>query len=215
MKKARALTTLVFSVVALAAQAQSSMAPVTPKAQWAVDSKAAATRYTSDRALCNDETSADGRLQCRRDAKAQYDKALSEARAKMAAATTASAASKGTKPVTGAKAAACPDCGKVLSVSTQDKKGESGAVGLLAGGAAGALLGHQVGQGTGKDLATIAGAVGGAYAGTKIEEKARSHTVWVVAVQFENGSQANYEFAQDPGFKTGEAVKKSGNSIAR
>jgi uncharacterized protein YcfJ len=32
------------------------------------------------------------------------------------------------------------------------------------------LLGHQVGRGKGKTLATVAGAVGGGYAGKKIQE---------------------------------------------
>jgi uncharacterized protein YcfJ len=95
------------------------------------------------------------------------------------------------------------------------RKKKVSARGVVAGGTPRALLGHQVGSGTGKDLATIAGAVGGAYAGKKIEEKAKSHTVWTVAVQFEDGSQANFEFAQDPGFKAGDAVKKSGDSVAR
>lgn len=39
------------------------------------------------------------------------------------------------------------------------------AIGALAGG----LLGHQVGGGKGKTLATVAGAVGGGYAGNRIE----------------------------------------------
>jgi outer membrane lipoprotein SlyB len=133
----------------------------------------------------------------------------------MAAAQAQLSTAKNTTQNTTKNAALCADCGRVLSVSSREKDGESGAVGLLAGGAAGALLGNQVGSGTGKDLATLAGAVGGAYAGKKIEEKARSHTVWTVAVQFQDGSQAQYEFAQDPGFKSGDAVKKSGNSVVR
>lgn len=179
--------------------------PLSPKAQYAADSRAASTRYTSDKALCTDEHDATARLQCRRDAKAAYDKALSDARSKM----------KASAAPTGKAVAACPDCGRVLSVSSEEKNGESSPLGLIAGGAAGALLGNQVGSGTGKDLATIAGAVGGAYAGKKIEEKARSHTVWNVEVQFEDGSKARYAFAQDPGFKSGDAVRKSGNSVVR
>lgn len=210
MKTFPFLTALVTAVFALTAQAQT---PLTPKAQLAADTKAAAARYASDKTLCNDETSADARLQCRRDAKTQYDKALADARAKMAAASPSTKAGK--VMVAGKTAAACPTCGKVLSVSSQEKSGEGGAVGLIAGGAAGALLGNQVGQGTGKDLATIAGAVGGAYAGKKIEEKVKSHTVWTVAVQFEDGSQSNYEFAKDPGFKAGDVVRKSGDTVVR
>ena len=146
----------------------------------------------------------------RRDAKTSYDKALSDARARMAAASKAKSSGTSAKAVP-----ACPTCGKVVSVTSREKSGEGGALGMIAGGVAGALLGNQVGQGTGKDLATIAGAAGGAYAGKKIEEKAKSHTVWTVGVQFEGGSQANYEFAKDPGFQAGDAVKKSGDTVVR
>ena len=43
-------------------------------------------------------------------------------------------------------------------------------VGSVLGAVAGGLLGHQVGGGTGKKLATVAGAVGGGYAGNKAQE---------------------------------------------
>lgn len=45
---------------------------------------------------------------------------------------------------------------------------ERNVVGMLAGGALGALAGHQVGGGTGRTIATIAGAAGGAYAGDRL-----------------------------------------------
>ena len=48
----------------------------TPKAQYAADSASATQRYEGDKKLCNDESSSTARLQCRRDAKAEYDKAI-------------------------------------------------------------------------------------------------------------------------------------------
>lgn len=210
MKTSSCLAASVLALFALSAAAQPQ--PQTNfKAQYAADTKAAAVGYASDKTLCNDEGNADVRLQCRRDARSQYDKALANARSRLSAATNSTTAAKGVVK----NAAVCQGCGKVLSVSSQEKSGEGGALGVIAGGAAGAILGNQVGSGTGKDLATIAGAVGGAYAGKKIEEKARSHTVWTVAVQFADGSQAHYEFAQDPGFKVGDAVKKAGDTVVR
>ena len=77
------------------------------------------------------------------------------------------------------------------------------------------LLGNQVGGGTGRKLATVAGAVGGAYAGKKIQGKMQTHKVWGVSVEFPDGSRGHFEFDQDPGLKVGDAVRKSGNSIAR
>lgn len=177
--------------------------PLTPKAQFAAESKKITATYEEDKKLCNEEASTKARLQCRRDAKTEFDKSLAAARAQMNA----------PKPVP-AKVV-CADCGKVTAVTTAEKSGDSGALGVIAGGAAGALLGHQVGGGTGKDLATIAGALGGAYAGKKIEGMVKTQTVWTVSVQYADGRKANFEFQQDPGMKVGDVVKNSGASVIR
>lgn len=190
-------------VFAIGAQAQ---APVSPKAQLAAETKAAQTRYESDKTLCNDEATSSARLQCRRDAKAEYDAAIAAAKAKVAVAPVVAP-----RPV----AVACPDCGKVTAVSMREEAGKGGPVGLIAGGVGGAVLGRQIGGGTGRDLATVAGAVGGAYAGKKIEEKINSRKVWTVGVTYQNGTHKDFVFEQDPGYKVGDAVKNAGTSIAR
>lgn len=63
-------------------------------------------------------------------------------------------------------------------VTVQDQpKDEHQIAGMAIGGVAGGLLGHQVGGGKGKTIATVAGAAGGAYAGKKIQENQQSkHT---------------------------------------
>jgi outer membrane lipoprotein SlyB len=193
---------LLLSSLAPHAVAQTAL---TPKAQYAQDSKEATTRYEADKGLCSEETSSNARLQCRRDAKAAYDAAIAKAKAQLAA----------TPGKTSAAKVACFECGKVLSVTQAEKEGEGGALGMIAGGVTGALLGRQVGGGFGKDLATIAGAAGGAYAGKKIEEKVKTQTVWTVNVQYADGRQGRFDFAQDPGFKAGDAVKNSGNTLVR
>ncbi|MES2877388.1 MAG: glycine zipper 2TM domain-containing protein [Pseudomonadota bacterium] len=207
MKKVSAalLSGLLFSGMVSTALAET---PLTPKAQYAADSKKAMTRYTDDKKLCNDESSSDARLQCRRDAKGEYDKAIATAKTQLNAAAPVASSTKNGKAV-------CADCGKVAAVHVSEKAGEGGPVGMIAGGVAGAVLGHQVGGGIGKDLATIAGAAGGAYAGKKIEERVRTRKVWTVSVNYANGNKGNFEFEQDPGFNVGDAVKNSGNSIVR
>ena len=159
-------------------------------------------RYEADRKLCAEESSSGARMQCLRDAKAEYDKAL---------------AASGTASKTAARSATttCKDCGKVLSVSVGEKKGEGGPIGVIAGGVAGALLGNQVGGGTGKTVATVAGAAGGAYAGHKVEEHVRTTKYWAVKVRLDGGEERSFSFAQDPGYKTGDLIKLSGNSIVR
>lgn len=201
---ALALTALPHAAVAQTADA---------KAQYTADSQAAKTRYNNDLKLCADEPSSSARLQCRRDAKAEYDKALAEAKARMSVAAPRAAPAATSTPAQAQ--AACPECGKVVSINVVEKQGEGGAIGIIGGGAAGALLGQQIGQGSGKDLATIAGAIGGAYAGKKIEEKVRTHKVWHVTVQYNDGNRRSFEFAQDPGFIVGDKVRNAGESIVR
>lgn len=176
----------------------------TAKAQYAADSQTAKARYDADLKLCADEPSSTARLQCRRDAKTEYDKALATAKERLGA----TASQPSTRAV-------CADCGKVTAVHVVEREGEGGPVGMVAGGVAGALIGQQIGGGLGKDIATVAGAVGGAYAGKEIEKKVRTHKVWVVEVQYSGGAKSSYEFKEDPGYAVGDAVKKSGNSIVR
>ncbi|MDR3367880.1 glycine zipper 2TM domain-containing protein [Rhodoferax sp.] len=178
------------------------LAQTTWSSDPAVETKQTAkARYDADKKLCADESSSEARLQCRRDALSVYDKALASLR-------------KGTYS-TKSSAAACADCGKVTAVHVVDKQGDSNAVGLIAGGVAGAVLGHQIGGGMGKDLATIAGAAGGAYAGKKVQENMNTTKVWQVSVTYTDGGTAKFDFAQDPGFKVGDPVKKSGNTLER
>jgi outer membrane lipoprotein SlyB len=189
-----------------------------PKTQLAADTKAAQAAYEADRKLCNDETTSSARQQCRRDAKAEYDEALAAAksRAAAAAATATPAATTTTPPSAAASAAtACADCGRVMAVAVTQKAGDASAVGVIAGGAIGAVLGNQVGGGFGKDLATLAGAAGGAYAGKIIEEKMKTHTVWTVTVHYPNDSKTSFEFTTDPGLQVGDWVRNSGNTIVR
>ncbi len=181
----------------------------TPKEQYTADTKMAADRYASDKKLCAEEQSSGARMQCLRDAKDVNDKAMAKAKADMAAASGSGTASAAHANV------ACADCGKVTSVVVGEKAGEGGAVGMIAGGVAGALLGHQVGGGHGKDLATVAGAAGGAYAGKKVEEKVNSTKVWTVHVQYDNGNKAQFNFDKDPGMAVGDKVKNNGKSIAK
>ncbi len=194
--------------LAVAAGAQAQNTTLSPKAQLAADTKAAAARYEDDKALCADETSVKARLQCRREAKAEYDAAIAAAKARTPQNGAPAMAAKAAAPV-------CADCGTVAAVAIKEEAGKGGPVGMIAGGVGGALLGRQIGGGTGKDIATIAGAAGGAYAGKKIEEKMTTRQVWTVTVDYPNNIKRSFQFDKDPGFKVGEPVRNSGNSIVR
>jgi len=189
------LAALMLAALAASAQAQ------TPKEHYNAETKRLATRYAEDKKLCGDESDSGRRMQCMRDAKSEYDKSLAYAKAQLNTST--------------AKPGACKDCGKVTSVVAGEKAGEGGAVGLIAGGVAGALLGNQVGSGHGRQLATVAGAAGGAYAGKKIEEKAKSTKQWTVHVQYDDGRKASFNFDHDPQMMNGDRVQHSNGTIVR
>jgi len=189
-------------ILALSAVVSSAHA-VSPRDQYAMDTRDAASRYEQDRQVCEDERNQGQRKKCLRAAKQENNNALAAAKRNM----------QGTSGNRGKMA--CLECGKVTSIDVNRKKGDSNALGVVAGGAAGALLGNQVGGGSGKTLATIAGAVGGAYAGKKIQEKSNESTVWTVNVQYDNGARGQFNFERDPGLQNGDRVRRAGESLSR
>jgi outer membrane lipoprotein SlyB len=193
-----------FIFAVLLAGIMSMAQAVTPRDQYTMDTREAAARYAEDRAICNDERNQGQRMKCLRTAKAENTRMLAEARSNM-----------GSQPSGQRVNPACLDCGRVTAVNVSEKRGESNALGVIAGGAAGALLGNQVGGGSGKTLATVAGAVGGAYAGKKIQESTNKSRVWNVEVQYDNGRRGTFSFDRDPGLQSGDRVKNAGQSIMR
>lgn len=185
----------------LAGLMSTAHAQPTSKEHYNEETKRLAARYADDKKLCGEESDSGTRMQCLRDAKSEYDKSLSLAKAQYKA-----------NP---SKPGECRECGKVTSVVLGEKAGEGSALGVIAGGVAGALLGNQVGSGHGRQLATVAGAAGGAYAGKKIEEKAKSTKQWTVHVQYDNGQQASFNFDHDPKMLSGDRVQHTNGTLVR
>jgi outer membrane lipoprotein SlyB len=195
--------TLLAAALAVGSLLASSAALAQPSAkeQYAAESKRLATRYADDKKLCADESTSAARMQCNRDAKTEYDKAMAGAKSALKA--------------NSGPAGHCADCAKVLAVHVNEKAGEGSALGVIAGGVAGALLGNQVGSGHGRQLATVAGAAGGAYAGNKVEQKVKATKQWSVQVRYEDGKEATFNFDHDPGLMAGDRVKHANGSIVR
>lgn len=77
------------------------------------------------------------------------------------------------------------------------------------------MLGHQVGGGTGKTLATVGGAAAGAYAGNEVQKNVDKTTVWVTRVTLEDGSSRSFENGANPGFKVGDVVLVQGGTLKK
>ena len=156
-----------------------------------------AARYEADRKLCAEERDSATRIQCLRDARAEFDKAVAAG------------------GQAGAPTGSCAGCGRVVGVTTAERKGGRTGAGAVAGGVAGGVLGHQIGGGTGRTLATVAGVLGGAYVGDKVEQNVRSTTVWSVRVRLDDGSERTFDLETDPGLREGDPVTVSNGTVAR
>jgi len=112
--------------------------------------------------------------------------------------------------------AQCRNCGTVVSTHTYERAAERGS-GLGAGGGAvvGGLLGNQVGSGNGRTLATIAGAVGGAYAGNRVERNMNKVTYTDVRVKMATGGYRTFSEQGRPRFGNGDRVRVQQGRLIR
>ena len=106
----------------------------------------------------------------------------------------------------------CTFCGSVESVTPVQRSTKPAGVGIgtVAGGVLGAVVGNQVGQGNGRTVATILGAIGGGFAGNAVEKNVRTETVYQVGVRMEDGSRRMVEVAQPPGVGSRVTVDGAG-----
>ena len=77
---------------------------------------------------------------------------------------------------------------------TESAKGIAGTPvtpGMAIGGVVGGVLGHQLGGGTGRDLATVGGVAAGGYVGHQIEKKHR--TAYVMHIRMDDGTHRTIE----------------------
>jgi len=92
-----------------------------------------------------------------------------------------------------------------------EQKDPTGA-GLIVGGLVGGGLGSLVGGGTGRTVATVVGALGGAYAGNRIE-KSQSQVVYQIGVKYDDGSWATIRQAAPTGLRIGDRVRITDSGV--
>jgi outer membrane lipoprotein SlyB len=121
-------------------------------------------------------------------------------------------------PVTAAPRTAryCTNCATVEAVNVVEVSGQGNYLGTAAGAVVGGLLGNQVGSGSGRKAATVAGAVGGAMVGNNIERNQRRSQRYEVVVRYAgNGATQTLQYDNDPGFRTGDAVRVNNGVLSR
>lgn len=106
----------------------------------------------------------------------------------------------------------CSNCGAVESVAPilRTTKVDGPGLGAVAGGAAGAVSGIQVGNGNGRTAATILGAMGVGFIGNADEKYLKKETVYQIGVLMKDGSRRTLEMAQAPAL--GSKVTVEGSS---
>jgi outer membrane lipoprotein SlyB len=96
----------------------------------------------------------------------------------------------------------------IQAVREVKDKGDATALGPIAGGIAGAVLGNQIGQGHGsKKVITVLGAAGGAFAGRAIEQQARGTTHWEIDVHRDDGANETVRSDVAPSYQPGQRVR--------
>ncbi len=101
----------------------------------------------------------------------------------------------------------CTDCGQVMSIRFVTEEGKGSGLGAVAGGVLGGVLGHQIGSGTGRTVATIAGAAGGAYVGNTVEKNKNAKSYWLVTLRMDAGNTRTFHYSNQPSVREGERVK--------
>ena len=102
--------------------------------------------------------------------------------------------------------------GTVESVMQVVADNQTSGLGAIGGALVGGGIGSLIGGGTGRTVATVVGAVGGAYAGNQIEAR-NPRMVWQIAVRYDDGSFATIRQEATPIVRPGDRVRVTGNGL--
>jgi outer membrane lipoprotein SlyB len=96
------------------------------------------------------------------------------------------------------------------------REGNSSPVGAGAvlGGIAGGVVGHQIGHGRGNDVATIAGALGGAYIGDRVQ-KSNERDRYRISVKLDNGAKLVLDQVGEGELRVGDRVRVVNDRVFR
>lgn len=177
------------------------------------DSAAAASQYEADRKLCAQESDPGARMQCLRDAKAVYDKAVADT----SSAKTAEDAYKAAQERVEARYAADKKlCAQesTSSVRMQCLRDANAEYNKALAGAKGAP--ESVAKPSAvacADCGKVVGVTAGKRDGDGPLGALTGVRFWSVLIKLDSGALRTVEFDRDPGVKSGDLVKVSGNTV--
>ena len=101
----------------------------------------------------------------------------------------------------------CGNCGNVESVRAIKHRAQGSGLGAAGGAVIGGLLGNQIGDGSGRQIATVAGAVGGAVVGNQVEGNMKATTSYEIRVRLDDGTLRTFQQASQPQWRNGDRVR--------
>jgi outer membrane lipoprotein SlyB len=107
----------------------------------------------------------------------------------------------------------CNTCGTVRSIVTLSQDGQTTGAGAVIGGIVGGVAGNQVGGGSGQQIATAAGVIGGAVLGNNIERNRNAVIYTDVTVDMDTGAQQTIRVDYPVSFGIGANVNVQGGLI--
>lgn len=108
------------------------------------------------------------------------------------------------------------DAIEVVSAERGGIAGTGIGAGAVIGGVVGGVLGRQVGGGTGQDIATAAGVVGGAVVGHEVEKRTQDqHETYRIRVRLENGTYHTVMQESIEGLRIGDRVRIENDRLFR
>ncbi len=104
--------------------------------------------------------------------------------------------------------------GEIISIEPIIDSAAPSGTGAVVGGVIGAVLGNQVGDGSGRAVATALGGVGGAVAGNKVERSRADPIVgYRIHVRLDSGGSRSFERSSLEGLDVGERVRVDGSRL--
>lgn len=107
----------------------------------------------------------------------------------------------------------CTTCGTVISITAVTVDGQSTGAGAVIGGIVGGVAGNQVGGGSGQQIATAAGVIGGALLGNNVERNRNAVDYTDVTINMDTGGQRTVRIDYPVAFGVGAEVTVQGTLI--
>lgn len=106
--------------------------------------------------------------------------------------------------------------GTIDSIQVVSSASGASGIGAVGGGVVGALLGNQIGSGSGRTAATLAGALGGAVVGNEVERnRTPGRNLYQVGVRLDNGDYRNVTMDSVNDLRIGDRVRVTSDRAYR